>query len=105
LAPLGFFALGVYATANGTRFPPPLTMPIAVATLVKLTVPVAVVAACAALIHDVPDAFLVQAAMPTGLNSLLLVAAYSLDRAIISGAIVYSTLAVLAWGLVASAVS
>ena len=53
--------------------------------------PVAVVAACAALIHDVPDAFLVQAAMPTGLNSLLLVAAYSLDRAIISGAIVYST--------------
>ena len=60
----------------------------------KLTVPVAVVAACAALIHDVPDAFLVQAAMPTGLNSLLLVAAYSLDRAIISGAIVYTTLVV-----------
>ena len=73
------------------RFPPPLTQPVAAAVIVKLTVPVAVVAACAALIHDVPDAFLVQAAMPTGLNSLLLVAAYSLDRAIISGAIVYST--------------
>jgi hypothetical protein len=107
LAPLGFFALGVYATAGaeGTRFPPPLTAPVAAAGVVKLTVPVAVVAGCAALIHDVPDAFLVQAAMPTGLNSLLLVAAYRLDRAIISGAIVYSTLAVLAWGLVASAVS
>jgi hypothetical protein len=104
LAPLGFFALGVYATAGGTRFPPPLTAPVALAAVVKLTVPVAVVAGCAALIHDVPDAFLLQAAMPTGLNSLLLVAAYSLDRAIISGAIVYSTLAVLAWGLVAAAV-
>ena len=105
LAPLGFFALGVYATAGGTRFPPPLTRPVAAAVVVKLTVPVAVVAACAALIHDVPDAFLVQAAMPTGLNSLLLVAAYSLDRAIISGAIVYSTLIVLAGGLVAAAVT
>jgi predicted permease len=108
MAPLGFFALGVYATAGGKeegRFPPSLTRPVVLAALVKLTVPVAVVAGCAALIHDVPDAFIVQAAMPTGLNSLLLVAAYSLDRAIISGAIVYSTLAVLAWGLAASAVS
>ncbi len=108
MAPLGFFALGVYATAGGhegVRFPPSLTRPVVTAVLVKLTVPVAVVAGCAALIHDVPDAFIVQAAMPTGLNSLLLVAAYRLDRAIISGAIVYSTLAVLAWGLVASAVS
>ena len=49
-----------------TRFPPALTRPVAAAVIVKLTVPVAVVAACAALIHDVPDAFLVQAAMPTG---------------------------------------
>jgi predicted permease len=108
LAPLGFFALGVYATASagdGVRFPPPLSRPVVAAMLVKLTVPLAVVASCAALIHDVPDAFLVQAAMPTGLNALLLVAAYSLDRAIIAGAIVYTTLAVMAWGLVASAVS
>ena len=51
------------------RFPPALTRPVVAAVIVKLTVPVAVVAACAALIHDVPDAFLVQAAMPTGLNA------------------------------------
>jgi predicted permease len=104
MAPLGFFALGVYATAGtGARLPPALTRPVAAAVIVKLTVPVAVVAACAALIYDVPDAFLVQAAMPTGLNSLLLVAAYRLDRAIISGAIVYSTAIVVVWGLVAAA--
>jgi predicted permease len=105
LAPLGFFALGVYASADATRLPPPPTAPVVAAVAVKLTVPVAVVAGCAALVHDVPDAFIVEAAMPTGLNSLLLVAAYSLDRAIIAGAIVYSTIAVLAWGLVAAAVS
>jgi malate permease and related proteins len=108
LAPLGFFALGVYAAAGrggGIPFPPPLTAPVVAASVVKLTVPVAVVAGCAALIHDVPDAFIVQAAMPTGLNALLLVAAYRLDRVIIAGAIVYTTLAVLSWGLVASAVS
>jgi predicted permease len=108
LAPLGFFALGVYAAAGregGIRFPPPITAPVVAASAVKLTVPVAVVAGCAALIHDVPDAFIVQAAMPTGLNALLLVAAYSLDRAIIAGTIVYTTIAVLAWGLAASAVS
>src|SRR5262245_56725211 len=103
LAPLGFFALGVYARADADTFPPPFTPPVAAAALVKLTVPVAVVAGCGALIHDVPDAFIVQAAMPTGLNSLLLVAAYSLDRAIIAGAIVYSTAVVLTWGLAASA--
>jgi len=108
LAPLGFFALGVYATrssGDGIRFPPPLSAPVVAASAVKLTVPVMVVAGCAALIHDVPDAFIVQAAMPTGLNALLLVAAYRLDRAIIAGAIVYTTSAVMAWGLVASAVS
>ncbi len=110
LAPLGFFALGVYAAAGAgagaaIRFPPRFTRPVAAAIAVKLTVPVAVVATCAALIHDVPDAFLVQAAMPTGLNLLLLVAAYSLDRMIIAGAIVYSTAAVLVWGIAASVAS
>ena len=54
---------------DGIRFPPPLSAPVVAASRVKLTVPVAVVAGCAALIHDVPDAFLVQAAMPTGLNA------------------------------------
>jgi predicted permease len=96
----------VFATAGGERlrFPPPLTRPVAGVAAIKLGVPVAVMAACAALIHDVPDAYLVQAAMPTGLNSLLLVSAYRLDREMIAGAIVYTTAIVLAWGLVAAAV-
>jgi malate permease and related proteins len=106
MAPIGFFALGVFASGayeRDFRFPPPLTQPVALASAIKLTVPVAVLAACAALIHSVPDAYFVQAAMPTGLNSLLLVAAYSLDRRLLAGAIVYTTAVVLAWGAVAAA--
>ena len=90
-------------SGDGIHFPPRLSAPVVAASAVKLTVPVAVVAGCAALIHDVPDAFIVQAAMPTGLNALLLVAAYSLDRAIIAGAIVYTTLVVMTWGCAVAA--
>ena len=106
MAPIGFFALGVFASGayeRDFRFPPALTLPVALASAIKLIVPVSVLAACAALVHDVPDAYLVQAAMPTGLNSLLLVAAYSLDRRLLAGAIVYTTAVVLAWGAVAAA--
>lgn len=105
MAPLGFFALGVFASgapSRDFRFPPALTLPVALASAIKLAVPVGVLAACAWLIHGVPDAYLVQAAMPTGLNSLLLVSAYSLDRELIAGAIVYTTAVVLAWGAVAA---
>jgi predicted permease len=105
MAPLGFFALGVFATGQHLRFPPRMTREVAAVSAIKLTVPVAVVAACAWLIHEVPDAYLVQAAMPTGLNSLLLVAAYRLDREMIAGAIVYTTAVVLAWGVAAAAIT
>jgi len=107
MAPIGFFALGTYASrdAGGAfRFPPPLSAPVITAAAIKLTVPFVVMLVCSALIHDVPDAYLIQAAMPVGLNSLLLVTAYRLDRTLISGAIVWSTVVVLAWALVASLV-
>jgi hypothetical protein len=42
--------------------------------------------------------------MSTGLNTLLLVSAYQLDREMISGAIVYTTAVVLSWGAVAASV-
>ncbi len=107
MAPIGFFALGVFASQGGGerfRFPPRLTAPVLVVSILKLCVPVSVVAICAKLVHPVPDAYLVQAAMPTGLNTLLLVAAYRLDREITAGAIVYTTAVVLVWGLIAAAV-
>ena len=72
-------------------------------SVLKVTVPLTVMLACASLVHAVPDAYLVQAAMPTGLNTLLLVSAYRLDREITAGAIVYTTAVVLTWGLIAAA--
>jgi malate permease and related proteins len=107
MAPIGFFALGVFASQGDGerfRFPPRLTTPVLVVSILKLCVPVSVVAICAELVHPVPDAYLVQAAMPTGLNTLLLVSAYRLDREITAGAIVYTTAVVLVWGLIAAAV-
>jgi predicted permease len=108
MAPIGFFALGVFASQAALpkrSFPPRASAAVAAVSALKLCVPVAVVFACARLVHDVPDAYLVQAAMPTGINTLLLISAYSLDRALIAGAIVYTTSAVLGWGLVAAAVT
>jgi predicted permease len=101
MAPIGFFALGVFGAggAEAQRLPPRLTKPVAVASLLKLAVPVSALLACSLLIHDVPDAYLLQAAMPTGLNTLLLVSAYKLDRALIVGAIFYTTTLVLAGGI------
>ena len=107
MAPIGFFALGVFAAGAGRkrfRFPPAATPPVLTVSGLKLCVPFAVVLACSRLVHDVPDAYLVQAAMPTGLNTLLLVSAYRLDREITAGAIVYTTAVVLTWGLIAAAI-
>jgi predicted permease len=107
MAPIGFFALGVFASQGDRerfRFPPRPTVPVLLVSSLKLCVPVAVVALCATLVHPVPDAYLVQAAMPTGLNTLLLVSAYRLDREITAGAIVYTTAVVLVWGLIAAVI-
>jgi predicted permease len=53
---------------------------------------------------DVPDAYLVQAAMPTGINSLIVAHAYGLDLRLISAALAWSTGIVIAAALVLAAV-
>jgi predicted permease len=52
----------------------------------------------------IPSAYLLQAAMPSGVNSLIIGHAFGLDQRLIATAIVWSTLAVLAVGLMAAAV-
>ncbi len=99
LAPLGFFALGVYLMLEqeeGVRvFPPPLTAPVAWTLGIRLLAAPAVMLALAALVTGVPDAFLVQAAMACGINSLAVAHVYGLDLRITSGAIAWSTAIVL----------
>lgn len=107
IVPIGFFVVGVTLAAEaeqGTlRFPPPLELPVALAVALKLIVPPAILAALAALIVDVPDAYLVQAGMATAINSIVVANEYGLDRRLCAATIVWTTAIVVAVGLVATA--
>lgn len=98
--PIGFFAVGVALCeeAGGA----PLDRPVAVAAALKLAVPAAILLGLSALLVDVPDAYLLQAAMPTGVNTLVVAHAYGLDRRIAAGAIAWTTTTVVAVGVVAA---
>ena len=106
LAPLGFFALGAIlageAAHGGLAFPPRLTPPVGTAIVLKVVVtPLLLLALGAALIH-LPRVFLLQAAMPCGVNGLVVAHAYGLDVRTSAAAIAWSTLIVLVATLVIS---
>lgn len=99
--PVGFFIVGVTlaseAEEGATAFPPPLGRPVVVAVALRLIVAPALLVGLSALVVRVPDAFLVEAAMPTGVNALVVGHAYGLDLRIASSALAWSTaIAVLA---------
>jgi predicted permease len=104
ILPIGFFAVGVTLAAEAeegtTRFPPPITAPVAWAVVLKLALPPLVLLGLSRLIVDVPDAYFSQAAMATGINNLVIAHAYGLDRALVAAAIVWTTALVAAGGLV-----
>lgn len=106
--PIGFFAVGVALAGEAgpasrvRRILAPLDAPVAVAVALKLLVPAAIVLGLSALIVDVPDAYLVQAAMPTAVNTIVVAHAYGLDRRIAAGAIAWTTTIVIAVGVVAA---
>jgi predicted permease len=108
MLPLGFFvvgvALAVEAEEGAVKFPPPLTLPVAVALGLKLLLFPAVVVALSTLIIDVPDPYISQAAMASGINSVLIAHAYGLDRSLAASAIAWSTAIVVAAGLVVALV-
>ena len=103
VVPIGFYAVGVSLAAEadeGTAtFPPPLTAPVVTGVLVKLLVPPAVVLALSAALVDVPDVYVSQAAMATGLTSLAIAQEFGLDRALAAAVIAWTTTIVLVWGL------
>jgi predicted permease len=104
LLPLGFFVLGVHLTEERDdgklRFPPPLTSLVATVVGLRLVVAPAVMLALSAAIVAVPDAYLVQAAMPTGINSLIVAHVYGLDVPLAASAIAWSTAIVVVAALV-----
>lgn len=106
--PLGFFAVGVTlaqeAEEGALAFPPPLSAPVAGALVLRLLAAPALLLALAAPLVALPGAFLLMAAMPTGVNTLVVAHVYGLDLRIAAGAIAWSTAIVVAAGVVVALV-
>jgi predicted permease len=103
LLPIGFFAVGATLAENAEHgelpLPPPLTRPVAVALGSRLIVAPALLLLLAAPLVDLPSAYLLMAAMPSGINSLVVAHAYGLDMEIAAEAVTWSTSIVVAAAL------
>ncbi len=97
LLPLGFFALGIVLSGAEPRVE--ADPPLAAALLLRLVVAPALLLALAAPFIDLPKPYLILAAMPTGLNGLVVAHAYGLDVALAGKAIAYGTAIVVAVGV------
>jgi predicted permease len=95
ILPIGFFAVGATLAENAEHgalpMPPPLTRPVVAILLVRLLVAPGLLIALTAPVVELPTAYLLLAAMPTGLNSMVVAHAYGLDLEITAEAVVWST--------------
>lgn len=97
VVPLGFFVLGVNLIEEGHGRWPPLTGPAMLVTALRLLVAPALLVALVLLSGaSVPKAFYLQAAMPSGINSLIVGHTFGLDLRTTAGAIAWSTVTALA---------
>ncbi|MEA2390139.1 MAG: malate permease [Solirubrobacteraceae bacterium] len=108
LLPLGFFAVGVTLAGDtekgAIRFPPPFTRAIGVAMVLRLLVAPALLVLLALPLIHLPAPYLLLAAMPCGINGLVIAHAYGLDVGLSAGAIAWSTALVVLAGLIAVSV-
>jgi predicted permease len=103
LLPLGFYAVGVTLAdeaKDGTlRIPPSLTPPVATVGSLRLLLAPAALLAASALIA-VPAPFFLLAAMPVGVNTLIVGHATGLDLRLTASSITWTTTVVLLVALV-----
>ena len=107
ILPIGFFAVGA-TLAEGAEhgelpIPPPLTREVVVTLVAKLAIMPALLMLLAAPLIDLPATYRLMAAMPTGLNAMVVSHAYGLDNQIVAEAVVWSTAIVVAAALVSLA--
>ena len=105
ILPIGFFAVGA-TLAEGAEhgelpMPPPLNRQAgAVALVARLAIAPALLMLLAAPLIDLPAAYRLLSAMPSGLNSMVVSHAYGLDNKIVAEAVTWSTAIVVAAALV-----
>jgi predicted permease len=104
ILPIGFFAVGA-TLAEGAEhgelpFPPPITKPVALAVGARLAIAPALLMLLAAPLVDLPSAYRLMSAMPTGINAMVVSHAYGLDNRTVAEAITWSTAIVVVAALV-----
>lgn len=109
LVPLGFFAVGEIlageeAAAGSRRLLPPIGRTVVVALALRLVAAPAILVAVSAPFVDLPDPYLLLAAMPAGVNGLVIAHTYGLDLRLAAAAIAYSTTVAVVVGVVATAI-
>ena len=107
LLPVGFLLVGITlateAEDGALGLPPRLDAPVATVMGLRLVLAPLLMLGLSAMIVDVPDAYLVQAAMPSAINSLVLAHAYLLDLRLAAAAVSWTTAAALPIAVVAGA--
>jgi predicted permease len=102
--PIGFFAVGATLAEGADHgelpFPPPITRPVALAVGARLALAPALLMLLAAPLIDLPSAYRLMSAMPTGLNAMIVSHAYGLDNRTVAEAITWSTAIVVAAALI-----
>jgi len=100
LLPLGFFVVGVTlgdeAKDGMLRVPPPLSPPIVAVMLLRMAFVPLVLLVVGLVLIDVPAPFYVMAAMPVGINTVLVGHATGLDLRLTGSAIAWTTVVALA---------
>lgn len=104
ILPLGFFAVGATLAEGAEQgelpLPPPMTKPVALATGARIALAPALLMLLAAPLIDLPSAYRLMSAMPTGINALVVSHAYGLDNRIVAETITWSTAIVVLAALV-----
>ena len=107
ILPLGFFAVGATLAEGAGKgelpLPPPMSRPVALATGGRLVLAPALLMLLSAPLIDLPSAYRLMSAMPTGINALVVSHAYGLDNRIVAETITWSTAIVIIGALVSLA--
>ena len=95
LLPLGFFAVGAALAEEAEEgvipVPPPLDAAVTAAVALRLVVAPGLLFLIALPLIDLPGPYLLLAAMPCGINTMIVTHAYGLDLRISAGAVAWST--------------
>lgn len=104
ILPIGFFAVGA-TLAEGAEhgelpLPPPLTRPVLLSLFSRLVLAPALLMLLAAPLIELPAAYRLMSAMPTGINAMVVSHAYGLDNQVVAEAVAWSTAIVVLASLV-----